>query len=78
MMSSAMLEYEDPDQVDQEPQHGNDEEALVFDVGRFEDALDGFGEDEEGDEEEEEAVDEPGDDLGPDVPVRERLRRPPP
>jgi len=75
VMTTAVLEHEDPHQVYDESQNGYDEEPFVLDVRRFEYSLDGFREDEECDEKEEETVDEARDNFSAHVAVGKRLRR---
>lgn len=69
---SSVLEDEDPDQVDQEAQDGDDEQPLVLHFRRLHQPLHGLREDEEGDEEQEEAVDEAGQDLRTNIAGGER------
>ena len=63
----AVLEHEDPHQVDEEPENGNHQQPLVLHLGRLHQPLHGLAEDEEGDEEEKQSVDEARQCLRPDV-----------
>lgn len=69
MVSTSMLEHEDANQVDDQSQDRDDEEAIVFDGGRFEQSLTSFREDVEGDENEENAVCKAGQDLRSNVAI---------
>lgn len=66
-----VLECEDADQVDEETQHGNNEEALVFHLGWFDGSLNGLGENEERNEEQEEAIDKTCQNFCTHVPIGE-------
>ena len=61
-------EGEDSDEVDDEPGHGDDEEALGADARGVEKASEALGEDVHGDDGKEETVDEAGEDLEAVVP----------
>ena len=63
----AVLEDEDADEVDEEPEDGDDQQPLVLHLGRLHQPLHGLAEDEEGDEEQEQSVDEARQCLRPDV-----------
>lgn len=64
-----MLECKDADQVDQETQHGNNEEAFMFHLWWFYGSLNGLREDEECDKEEEKAIDKSCKNFCPHVPI---------
>ncbi len=70
---SSVLEDENADEIDKEPQDRNYEQSLMLDLGRLHKSFDGLGEDEEGDEQKEETVDETGQDLRPYIAIGKPL-----